>query len=395
MTSPRILVSDSVTQGHPDKLCDQISDAIVDHCLQRDPLARIDVECTVSTGIVFIAAYYDTDADLDIVGTTRGVIDNAGYRSGEFNAHDCTVLTSLNRVSLPGRPARCEEELSDEEIQHLPAQQQVTVFGYACTQTRSLMPLSITLAHALARRLDEERRAGRLPGVFPDGKTQVALELLDGEVKRIHSVCLLVTGEPDCMREEDLRARLIKGVIAPTFAAASIPLDTQTSILINPDGPLHPGGPLLHAGLTGRKTAVDTYGEYARHSGAALSGKDPLRIDRLGAYAARHIARNVVAAGLAEMCEVQLSYSVGRAEPISVYLDTFGSGRASDESLLTRVRERIDLRPGGILRRFRLRTAIAGREGGFFLPLAVYGQMGRLDLAPPWECDDLRESLQD
>jgi len=394
MTGPRILVSDSVTEGHPDKLCDQISDALVDHCLSRDPLSRIDVECTVSTGIVFIAAHYDTEAELDFIGTARKVIEAVGYRHGEFNARDCAVVTSLNKVSLAGRPARREEELSDREIDGLPAQQQVTVFGYACRQTETLMPLSITLAHELARKLDEARRAGDLPAILPDGKTQVALEYLDGRARRVHSICLLVTGTPGGMGEPELRAQLLERVVRPVFADAPVALDDRSRILINPDGPLHGGGPLLHSGLTGRKTAVDTYGEYARHGGAALSGKDPLRIDRLGAYAARHAARNLVTAGLAEQCEVQLSYSVGLTHPISVYVDTFGTGQLSDEELLYRLRTRLDLRPAGIMRRLGLREAIASSGDGFFRPLAVYGQMGRCDLAPPWERDDVAHILQ-
>jgi S-adenosylmethionine synthetase len=394
MKPRRVLVSDSVTEGHPDKLCDQISDAVVDHCLSRDPLARIDVECTVSNGIVFIGAHYDTEAELDFVGTARSVIEESGYGSGEFNARDCTVLTSLSAVHLPGRPARIEEDLDDAEIERLPAQQQVTVFGYACKQTDTLMPLSISLAHALARKLDDERHAERLPGILSDGKSQVALEYLDGKPERVHSVCLLVTGIPGAMSEAELRDRLRKRVVQPVFAESPVPLDKETRLLINPDGPLHSGGPLLHSGLTGRKTAVDTYGEYARHSGAALSGKDPLRIDRLGAYAARHAARNVVAAGLAEQCEVQLSYSVGLSDPISIYVDTFGTGQLSDEVLLERLRTRLDLRPAGIMRRFRLRESIARSGGRFFRRLAVYGQMGRDDLSPPWERDDAARVLR-
>jgi S-adenosylmethionine synthetase len=343
---------------------------------------------------VFIAAHYDTHAELDFVGTARAVIEEAGYTSGEFNAQDCTVLTSLNEVRLPGRPTRCEEDLDDDEIERLPAQQQVTVFGFACRQTESLMPLSISLAHGLARKFDQERHAGGLPGILSDGKSQVALEYADGRADRVHSLCLLVTGTAGAMSEAELRERLLKRVVQPVFAQSPVPLDANTRILINPDGPLHSGGPLLHAGLTGRKTAVDTYGDYARHSGAALSGKDPLRIDRLGAYAARHAARNVVAAGLAEQCEVQLSYSVGLTEPISVYVDTFGSGQLSDEVLLDRLRTQLDLRPAGIMRRFRLRESIVRSAGRFFRPLAVYGQMGRQDLTPPWELNDAVDALR-
>jgi S-adenosylmethionine synthetase len=394
MKTRRILVSDSVTEGHPDKLCDQISDALVDHCLARDALARIDVECTVSTGIVFIAAHYDTDAELDFVSIARAVIEEAGYTQGEFNARDCTVLTSLNNVRLPGRPERCEEDLDDDEIERLPAQQQVTEFGFACKQTESLMPLSISLAHGLAREFDRERRAGRLSGILSDGKSQVALEYADGRAERVHGVCLLVTGAVGAMSDAELRDRLLTQVIQPVFAQSPVPIDANTRILVNPDGPLHSGGPMLHSGLTGRKTAVDTYGEYARHSGAALSGKDPLRIDRLGAYAARHAARNVVAAGLAEQCEVQLSYSVGLTEPISIYVDTFGSGQLDDDVLLERLRTRLDLRPAGIMRRFRLRESIAQGAGRFFRPLAVYGHMGRQDLAPPWERNDAVDILR-
>jgi S-adenosylmethionine synthetase len=392
-----VFTSESVTEGHPDKLCDRISDAVLDRYLQRDPFASVNTQCAVAKGVLFIATRFSSDARIDVPEVAREVIEATGYRNGDFNADDCTVLTSLSE--LPPQPYSTldERELEGADLDRLVAKHQATLFGFACRQTDELMPLPIWLAHRLARGLIRARSSGALPYLRPDGKTQVGVEYRDRRPHRVHSITLIAS-QQDARRPTpaQLRGDLIEQVVGPVFAEEEMAPDARTQIAINPDGPLVPGGPLVHSGLTGRKTAADTYGQYSRHSGAALSGKDPLRIDRVGAYAARHVACNVVAAGLADECELQLSYSVGLPGPVSVQVETFGTGRLDDERLTRLVESSFDLRLGAILKTFGLRHLPRQREGRFFQELAAYGHMGRLDLDPPWEqlerAGELRES---
>jgi S-adenosylmethionine synthetase len=386
--------SESVTEGHPDKLCDQISDAIIDHFLVQDPLSRVVAECAVATGVLFIAARYDSHSTIDIAQVARGVIEQVGYRDPSFNAETCSVMQSLRALPAGRQDAVDEGTLCDAEIEAIPAGNQVTVFGFACRQNAAFMPLPIWLAHKLARRLTELRVSGQLPYLGPDGKTQVGVEYRQGQPVRIHSITIIASqaeaGSPSPAR---LRDDLIASAIAPVFLDEDIEPDPSTQVFINPVGPFEVGGPAVHAGLTGRKSDVDTYGEYARHSGSALSGKGPLRIDRTGAYAARYAAKNVVVAGLADECEVQLSYCVGLSRPVSLHVHTFGTGRLPDAEIAARVERCFEFRPAGIVREFELRRLPASHHGRFYARLAAYGHMGRVDIGPPWERTDKAEVL--
>jgi S-adenosylmethionine synthetase len=391
-----MFTSESVTEGHPDKLCDQISDAVVDHFLQQDPLARVRVECAVSTGILFVAARFDSSAVVDIPGIARQVIHQVGYQEPDFNAKTCSIMTSASEVPPSRYRFFDEKRLTDEEIEQIPVKNQVTVFGFACTQTSALIPLPIWLAHKLARRLAAARLQRQLLYLAPDGKTQVGVEYRERRPHRIHSITLVASQKaegapgPKTMQDE-----LLDAVIKPVFADEEVKPDADTRIFINPDGPLVTGGPSVHSGLTGRKNAIDTYGEYSRHSGSALSGKDPLRIDRVGAYAARYAAKNVVAAGLAGECEVQLSYSIGLSRPVSIQVQTFGTGKLPDAEIAARIETLFDFRLGGILRQFNLRHLPSVLKGGFYKKLAAYGHVGRMDIGLPWETTDRVEPLRE
>ena len=387
-----VFTSESVTAGHPDKLCDRISDAIVDRFVALDPFARVEAECAVATGTLFLACRFASAARLDLPSIARETIAQTGYVGGAFDAATCSILTSLAESTTAARIELDEAELDDAGIEAIPATHQVTAFGFACRQTAELMPLPIVLAHRLARGLEGAR--GELPWLMPDGKVQVAVEYRSRRPARIHAVALIAALDPDrrptpAELDEALRAR----VIEPAFAAAELRPDPRTRILINPGGPFLVGGPARHAGLTGRKTGIDSYGEYARHSGAALSGKDPARIDRIGAYAARWAAKNVVAAGLADACEVQLSWAIGLARPASLVVETFGTGKLGEEEIARRLERVFDFRPAAIVRAFDLRRLPARRPEGFFAALAAYGQVGRIDLDLPWERLDRAEAL--
>ncbi|MCX8101422.1 MAG: methionine adenosyltransferase [Geminicoccaceae bacterium] len=387
-----VFTSESVTAGHPDKLCDRISDAIVDRFVALDPMARVEAECAVATGTLFLAARFAAAIRLDLPSIAREVIAATGYVGGAFDAASCSILTSLAETTTAARVEIDEHALDDAGIEAIPATHQVTAFGFACRQTEELMPLPIVLAHRLARGL--ERARAELPWLMPDGKVQVAVEYRARRPARIHAVALTAALDPDrrptpAVLEEALRAR----VIEPRFEGAEVRPDARTRVLINPGGAFLVGGPARHAGLTGRKTAIDTYGEYARHSGAALSGKDPARIDRIGAYAARWAAKNVVAAGLAESCEVQLSWTIGLARPVSLVVETFGTGTIAEETIAKRLEQVFDFRPAAIVRAFDLRRLPARAQGGFFAKLASYGQVGRHDLELPWERLDRAEAL--
>jgi S-adenosylmethionine synthetase len=394
MRTDYIFSSGSVTEGHPDKLCDQISDAIVDRYLQQDRLASIVAETAMATGVVFIANHFASTAQVDAPQVARQVIEEVGYREGEFNAHDATIMTSLGEAPARFRPAVDEQEMTDAELDRVVAGHQLSMFGYACKQTPELMPLPIVLAHALARRMSHSRKEGHLPYLIPDGQAHVAVEYRDRLPARIHSITLIAgVEEGEGPSPAELESLLLGQVVEAVFADREIRPDADTPIFVNPEGPILVGGPVAHAGLTGRKGAVDCYGQYARCSDAALSGKDPSRIDRVGAYAARYAAKNVVAAGLAEECEVQLGYSVGSARPVTVQVDAFDTGRISEAQIVERLKTAIDFRPAALVRDLGLRDLPAQRQG-YFRKLAVYGQMGRAEIDPPWERTDRAERLR-
>ncbi len=385
-----MFTSESVTEGHPDKLCDRISDAIVDRFLQKDPYSQVVTECAVAEAIVFIAARFESDTLIDFTKIARQEIKKVGYEQSSFSAKTCSIVTSLKELPPSKYRYFDEQQLSDAEIEQITVKNQATVFGFACNQTQVLMPLPIWLAHQLARRLSQVRIQNILPYLTPDGKTQVGVEYRDRRPYRIHSITIIASQYPlDHVTNRDfpqLQQDIRETVIEPVFENEIIKPDPDTRIFINPDGPLIIGGPAAHSGLTGRKNAIDTYGEYSRHSGAALSGKDPTRIDRVGAYAARYAAKNVVAAGLADECEVQLSYSIGLARPVSIQVETFGTSNIPDEQIKALLEQHFDFRLAGIIKQFNLRFLPTLIKGGFYKKLATYGHVGRTDLElVPWE----------
>ncbi len=394
MSDNFIFTSESVTTGHPDKLCDQVSDAIVDHFLKGDLSSSIVAECALSSGVMFISAHYASKAKLDTTRIARNIIREVGYTEDVFDADACAIMTSfMNHTATDYRPLDLDE-MDDADLDRITAKHPATVFGYACDQTQALMPLPIWLAHRLVDLLDEPAIVKKLPYLLPDGKAQVAIEYAaDGRPNRIHSITL-VTSQTDAEAADlsQLRDDMIEHVIEPVLAKEQFQPDERTQLFVNPEGPQIGGGPAMHSGLTGRKTGIDTYGEYARHSGAALSGKDPLRIDRVGAYAARYAAKNVVAAGLAKECEVQLSYTIGSARPISLRVRTFGTGEVDNQELAERLNKAIDFRLGSIVRDMRLQK-LPREIDKFYQRLAVYGQMGRADLDVPWERTDKAGAL--
>jgi S-adenosylmethionine synthetase len=388
-----MFTSESVTEGHPDKLCDQISDAVVDQFLIQDPYARIRVECAVSSAILFIAANFASIAKVDLAHVARKVIKEIGYNQPDFNPTGCSILTAPRALPIDRNDQFNTYTLTDEEIDRIAVKNQVTLFGFACDQTPVFMPLPIYLAHRLSQRLTEVRKEMTLPYLSPDGKVQVGISYRKGRPHRVHSVTVTANqqekGKPGIRK---LRGDIREAVIQPVFEAEGLPLTRSTKIHVNPDG-AHLGGPTRHSGLSGRKNAIDTYGEYCRHSGKALSGKDPLRIDRVGAYAARHAAKNVVAAGLAEQCEVMLSYSIGQTRPVSLQVSTFGTGKLPDLALSQLLERHFDFRLAAILRRFDLRRLPALIPGGFYKTLAAYGHFGRTDVDLPWEAVDAADAL--
>lgn len=395
MNDNYIFTSGSIARGHPDKLCDQVSDAIVDHFLRHDRHASIVTESAISSGILFIAARYASVAKFDMPDVARQVLREVGYPKDVFNAETCSIMTSfVDRTKREYEPIDLDG-LSDDAINRFTAKHPITAFGYACDQTPNLMPLPIWLAHRLANELDSKRVLKKLPYLLPDGTSQVSVEYAGGKPKRLQSVTLVASqiaeDDPDLVQ---LRKDLIEEVINPVCAEAKHEPDADTRLYVNPEGPLIGGGPTYHSGMTGRKTGVDTYGEYARQSGAALSGKDPMRIDRVAAYAARYAAKNVVAAGLGNECEVSLSYSVGIAKPVSVRVRTFGTGELDDHDITTRVRDVFDFRVAAIVRDLKLRELPAKNKKGFYERLAVYGQMGRSDVKAPWEETDKAAALK-
>jgi len=394
-----MFTSESVTEGHPDKLCDQVSDAIVDRFLQQDPSARIIAECATATAILFIAARFDATASVDFPAVARQVINQVGYDQPAFNSQTCSIVTSVQELPSDGYRQFDEEHLSDEDMDRIPVKNQVTVFGFACTQTPAYLPLPIWLAHQLARRLTMARRTRLLPYLAPDGTTQVGIEYRQRRPYRIHSMTVVASQNAPATSTgptlDRLRDDVWATVIEPVFHEEPLKPDAKTQIFVNPDGILLMGGPSVHSGLTGRKNAIDTYGEYARHSGAALSGKDPTRIDRIGAYAARYAAKNVVVAGLADECEVQLSYAIGQARPISMHVQTFGTSTIPDDAITALVAQHFDFRLASIIRQFQLRFLPTRVPGGFYQKLAAYGHVGRMDIGLPWEITDKAALLQE
>lgn len=392
-----VFTSESVTEGHPDKICDQISDAILDHFLAQDPYARVRAECAISTSILFIAARFASEVKADIPTLAKKVISQIGYRRPDFDPQTASVLTSLQEYPPAADLYFNEGKLTEAEIDKILVRQQATVFGFACRQTAVLMPLPICLAHKLTRQIIAAQKQKTVPYLSLDGKSQVGVEYRHRQPYRIHSLTLVVSSSKGVdyqISPQRLHQDILEAVILPAFADEAIRPDDKTMIAINPIENLMIGGPAVHSGLTGRKNDVDTYGDYARQTANALSGKDPLRIDRIGVYAARYAAKNVVAAGLADECEVQLSYSIGFSQPVSVQVETFGTGKISDGKLGELVEKHFDFRLAGILRQFNCRHLPALHKGKFYQKLAAYGQLGRVDLDLPWEKTDKVEVLQ-
>jgi S-adenosylmethionine synthetase len=395
MTRDFIHTSESVTAGHPDKLCDQISDAIVDRFLEDDPKARVSAECALSLSVVFIAARFSSQVKVDFPNVARKVIRRIGYVDDEFNYKTCSILTSLKEMDPKDR-GEDEGEKSKDDNDSLTVSDQVTLFGFACDQTESMIPLPLWLAHRFARRLSDVRQEGLLPYLAPDGTTQVGIEFKDRRPHRIHTVAINCSQrDKKYPQASKLRDDIMDAVIAHVLKDEPLGLDPATRVLINHGGPLKMGGPSVHSGLTGRKNAIDTYGGYARNSGSALSGKDPLRIDRVGAYAARYAARNVVAAGLAKECEVLLSYAIGLPGPVSVQVDAKGTSTVPEEEIAALVDRFFDFRLSSIVKGFDLQNLPARWKKGFYRELAAYGHFGRPDLDLPWERTDMAEKLRE
>jgi S-adenosylmethionine synthetase len=387
------LTSESVTEGHPDKLCDQISDGVLDAILAQDPDARVACETATTTGLIVVMGEITTDAWINVQKIARDTIEHAGYTRAKygFDAETCAVMVSLHEQSPDIAMGVDEAQESkqgamseDELIERIGAGDQGMMIGFACNETEELMPLTISLAHKLTRRLAEVRRTNTLDWLRPDGKSQVTVEYRYGKPVRVDAVVISAQHEPEVTQEE-IASAIRKEVIDAVIPASL--LDSKTHIYVNPTGKFVIGGPMGDAGLTGRKIIVDTYGGIARHGGGAFSGKDPTKVDRSAAYAARYVAKNIVAAGLAERCEIQLSYAIGVARPISIMVETFGTGRVADDKILELINKNFDLRPGAIIRDLNLRRPI-------YKATAAYGHFGRTDIDAPWERTDKVETLR-
>lgn len=387
-----LFTSESVTEGHPDKICDQISDSILDALLEAEPKSRVACETTVTTGLVLVAGEISTSAYVDIPKLVRETVKEIGYTRAKFgfDCDTCAVITSIDEQSgdiAMGVDEGLESksgEVTEEEIEKVGAGDQGIMFGFACNETPELMPLPISLAHKLSRRLTEVRKSGLLDYLRPDGKTQVTVEYEDNKPVRVHTI-LISTQHSEDVTTEQIRKDLIEHVIKAVIPAEL--LDEETLYYVNPTGRFVVGGPQGDTGLTGRKIIIDTYGGYSRHGGGAFSGKDPTKVDRSAAYAARYVAKNIVAAGLADKCEIELSYAIGVARPLSIFVDTFGTGKVSEEKLVELVNKHFDLRPGAIIRDLDLLRPI-------YKQCAAYGHFGRTDIDLPWERTDKAEILK-
>jgi S-adenosylmethionine synthetase len=393
MSSPSLMfTSESVTEGHPDKMCDQISDAVLDACLEQDPLSRVACETATKTGFVMVLGEITTSAFVNFDDLVRAVVRDIGYDSSDkgFDASTCAVQAAIASQSpdiAMGVDSALEAkagEMSDADIEKIGAGDQGMMFGFACNETEALMPMPVYLAHNLARRLAQVRKDGTLPWLRPDGKSQVTVEYAYGRPKRVDTVLISTQHAPEISQEE-IRAAVTEHVIMPIIPADM--LNGDMKIFVNPTGRFVIGGPMGDAGLTGRKIIVDTYGGMGRHGGGAFSGKDPTKVDRSAAYAARWVAKNVVAAGLAERCEIQVAYAIGVARPLSVNVETFGTGKIPDKAIARLVNEHFDLRPGAIIRDLRLRRPI-------YRKTAAYGHFGRDDIDAPWENTDRADALR-
>ncbi len=378
-----LFTSESVTEGHPDKICDQISDAILDALLEQDPMSRVACETCTTTGIVMVMGEISTKAYVDIQKIVRDTVREIGYTRGKygFDADTCGVITTIDEQSsdiamgVDKALEAKENNMTDEEIDAIGAGDQGMMFGFATNETEEYMPYPISLAHKLSRQLTKVRKDGTLSYLRPDGKTQVTVEYNDGKPSRLDAVVLSTQHDPDITQEqihEDIKREVFDKILPADM------VDDETKFFINPTGRFVIGGPHGDAGLTGRKIIVDTYGGYARHGGGAFSGKDCTKVDRSAAYAARYVAKNIVAAGLADKCEIQLSYAIGVAEPTSIMVDTFGTGKKSNQELVDLIRKYFDLRPAGIIKMLDLRRPI-------YKQTAAYGHFGRNDLDLPWE----------
>ena len=386
----RLFTSESVTEGHPDKICDQISDAVLDALLAADPNSRVACETAITTGLVLVMGEITTDAYVDIQKLVRDTVDKIGYNRGKygFDAHTCGVITAIDEqsadIALGVDHSQEAKSGEHDEAEEIGAGDQGIMFGYACNETPELMPMPIALAHKLSRRLTEVRKNGPLDYLRPDGKTQVTVEYDDDKIVRVDTVLVSSQHDPD-VTQKQIRKDIIEHVIKPIIPAEL--LDDETKYFVNPTGQFIIGGPHGDSGLTGRKIIVDTYGGYARHGGGAFSGKDPTKVDRSAAYAARYAAKNLVAAGLADKCEIQLAYAIGVAHPVSILVDSFGTGEVSDEKLAELVAEHFDMRPAAIIRDLDLRRPI-------YQQVAAYGHMGRTDIDVPWERTDKVDALR-
>jgi S-adenosylmethionine synthetase len=393
--------SESVTEGHPDKICDQISDTILDALLAQDPASRVAAEVVVNTGLVLITGEITTKAQVNFVDLARAKIAEIGYTdsSNGFASHSCAVMVALDEQSpdiAQGVDSAQENRAqSDDDFDKIGAGDQGIMFGFACNETPELMPLPISLAHRMARRLAAVRKTQELSYLRPDGKTQVTVAYEDGKPVSIDTILISTQHAPTIGELSEVAAVQAKikedlwtHVVQPIFADIAVKPDSATRFLVNPTGQFVVGGPQGDSGLTGRKIIVDTYGGYSRHGGGAFSGKDPTKVDRSAAYACRYVAKNIVAAGLADKCEVQLSYAIGVARPVSIFIDTFGTGKVSEEALMDLVQKNFELRPAGMIEAFGLRRMPGERNGRFYQDVASYGHFGRSDLDLPWEKTD-------
>ena len=380
--------SESVTEGHPDKICDQISDAILDAILEKDPYSRVACESFCTTGMVMVMGEITTNAVVDVQSIVRNTVREIGYDRAKygFDADTCAVLSSIHEQSADialGVDKSAEAKSGESENEN-GAGDQGLMFGYACNETKELMPLPISLAHKLAKRLTAVRKDGLMAYLRPDGKTQVTVEYVDGVPIRIEAIVVSSQHSPD-VTLETIRKDIIDNVILPIIPAEMI--DDKTKIYVNPTGRFVIGGPNGDTGLTGRKIIVDTYGGYSRHGGGAFSGKDPTKVDRSASYAARYVAKNIVASGVADKCEVQIAYAIGVAKPVSVMVDTFGTAKVDEAKISEFVEKNVDLRPSAIIEKFGLRRPI-------YRQLAAYGHVGREDLDIPWEKTDLADKIK-